>query len=42
MIMLVATAIFMPLILANTAWVFKVLFGRVTEDYVKDNPHTLY
>lgn len=42
MIMLVATAIFMPLILAYTAWVFKVLFGRVTEEYVKDNPHTLY
>lgn len=42
LIMLVATAIFMPLILAYTAWVFKVLFGRVTEAYVEDNPHTLY
>jgi cytochrome bd ubiquinol oxidase subunit II len=42
LIMLVATLIFMPLILAYTAWVFKVLFGRVTEAYVEDNPHTLY
>lgn len=41
-IMLIATLIFMPLILAYTAWVFKVLFGRVTEAYVEDNPHTLY
>jgi len=40
--MLVATLIFMPVILAYTAWVFKVLFGRVTEAYVEDNPHTLY
>ena len=42
LIMLVATVIFMPVILAYTAWVFKVLFGRVTEAYVEDNPHTLY
>ncbi len=41
-IMLIATLIFMPLILAYTAWVFKVLFGRVTEEYVEDNQHTLY
>lgn len=41
-IMLIATLIFMPLILAYTAWVFKVLFGRVTEAYVEENPHTLY
>jgi len=41
-IMLIATLIFMPLILAYTAWVFKVLFGRVTEEYVEDNQHTVY
>jgi len=42
LIMLIATLIFMPLILAYTAWVFKVLFGRVTEEYVEDNQHTVY
>jgi len=41
-IMLIATLIFMPLILTYTAWVFKVLFGRVTEEYVEDNQHTVY
>ncbi|MFB2533191.1 cytochrome d ubiquinol oxidase subunit II [Paracoccus sp. p4-l81] len=30
-VMLVVTAIFMPLILAYTAWVYKVLWGKVTE-----------
>lgn len=30
--MLVATAVFMPLILLYTSWVFKVLWGRVTSD----------
>ncbi len=31
-IMLVATVIFLPLILAYTAWVYRVLWGKVTED----------
>jgi hypothetical protein len=30
-VMLVVTVIFMPLILAYTAWVYKVLWGKVTE-----------
>ncbi|PKP83348.1 MAG: cytochrome d ubiquinol oxidase subunit II [Alphaproteobacteria bacterium HGW-Alphaproteobacteria-18] len=29
-IMLIATAIFLPIVLAYTAWVFKVLWGRIT------------
>jgi cytochrome d ubiquinol oxidase subunit II len=36
-VMLVVTAIFMPLILAYTAWVYKVLWGKVTEDDVTNN-----
>lgn len=35
-VMLVVTAIFMPLILAYTAWVYKVLWGKVTADDVTD------
>ncbi|MBV6271711.1 cytochrome d ubiquinol oxidase subunit II [Alcaligenaceae bacterium CGII-47] len=30
-VMLVATVIFMPIILAYTAWVYRVLWGKVTE-----------
>lgn len=41
-IMLVVTAIFMPLILLYTAWVYKVLWGKVTEDDVTGNSHTVY
>ncbi len=35
-VMLVATAIFLPMIMAYTAWVYKVLWGKVTEDQVTD------
>lgn len=34
-IMLVATLIFMPLVLAYTAWVYKVLRGKVTIDSIQ-------
>ncbi|TYB87939.1 cytochrome d ubiquinol oxidase subunit II [Oceaniovalibus sp. ACAM 378] len=36
-VMLVSTAIFMPIILAYTAWVYKVLWGKVTESDVTDS-----
>ncbi|HKL68972.1 cytochrome d ubiquinol oxidase subunit II [Salibaculum sp.] len=41
-IMLVVTAIFMPLILMYTAWVYKVLWGKVTEADVTENSDTVY
>ncbi len=41
-IMLVVTVIFMPLILMYTAWVYKVLWGKVTEADVTDNSHSVY
>ncbi len=31
-IMLIVTVIFVPLILAYTAWVYKVLWGRLTTE----------
>lgn len=36
-VMLVCAVIFMPLILAYTSWVYKVLWGKVTEDDVTQN-----
>ncbi|MCX7564994.1 cytochrome d ubiquinol oxidase subunit II [Sulfitobacter sp. F26169L] len=36
-VMLIATAFFMPIILAYTAWVYKVLWGKVTEADVTDS-----
>ncbi|MBV7393649.1 cytochrome d ubiquinol oxidase subunit II [Mameliella sediminis] len=41
-IMLVATVIFMPLILAYTAWVYRVLWGKVTDSQVTENADTVY
>lgn len=41
-IMLVATAIFLPIILLYTAWVFRVLRGKVTAGYVEQNSHDMY
>ncbi|MEO1043444.1 MAG: cytochrome d ubiquinol oxidase subunit II [Pseudomonadota bacterium] len=38
--MLVATMIFLPLILLYTAWVYKILFGRITLDDLHAAEHT--
>jgi cytochrome d ubiquinol oxidase subunit II len=37
-VMLLMTAVFLPLILLYTAWVYRVLFGRVTTAEVRSNP----
>lgn len=41
-IMLVCTVIFMPIILSYTAWVYKVLWGKVTEADVTEKSDSLY
>ncbi|MEM8729668.1 MAG: cytochrome d ubiquinol oxidase subunit II [Pseudomonadota bacterium] len=41
-IMLFATVIFMPIILAYTAWVYSVLWGKVTEEDVAEHSHSVY
>ncbi len=42
MIMLIATGIFLPIILLYTAFVYRVLRGKVTKDYVLENSKTAY
>jgi cytochrome bd ubiquinol oxidase subunit II len=42
LIMLAAVAVFLPLILAYTAFVYRVLRGRVTMAYVEENKSTIY
>ena len=37
-VMLLATVVLLPIVLIYTAWVYKVLFGRITTDDVKTNP----
>lgn len=41
-IMLVATLIFIPLIIYYTAWAYGVMSGKVTAAYVKKNDHSAY
>jgi cytochrome d ubiquinol oxidase subunit II len=41
-VMLVSTAIFLPLILVYTAWVYRVLWGKVTVTDVSSNSDTVY
>ncbi|MBU2959764.1 cytochrome d ubiquinol oxidase subunit II [Citreicella sp. C3M06] len=41
-VMLVAAVIFVPLIVMYTAWVYKVLWGKVTEDDVTSNSDSVY
>ncbi len=38
-IMLLATAVFLPIILAYTAWVYRVMSGPVTADSIGRNPN---
>ncbi|MEZ5714616.1 MAG: cytochrome d ubiquinol oxidase subunit II [Paracoccaceae bacterium] len=41
-VMLVVTLIFMPLILLYTAWVYKVLWGKVTVVDIERDGQSLY
>jgi len=40
--MLLATVVFMPIILAYTAWVYRVLWGKVGENDIKSAGHSAY
>jgi cytochrome d ubiquinol oxidase subunit II len=40
--MLFATAVFLPLVLLYTAWVYRVLRGPVTAAFVESNGHSIY
>lgn len=42
MIMLGVTVIFLPIIVAYTSWVYRVLRGRVTADYVEQSGSSVY
>ncbi len=41
-VMLLATAVFMPLVIVYTAFVYRVLRGKVTAEYVERNSTNLY
>lgn len=41
-IMLWATLIFMPMIILYTGWAYRVMAGKVTAAYVRENEHSAY
>ncbi|HVV40445.1 MAG TPA: cytochrome d ubiquinol oxidase subunit II [Nitrobacter sp.] len=41
-IMLFATAVFLPIILIYTSWVYRVLRGPVTAAFIEGNSHSVY
>jgi cytochrome bd ubiquinol oxidase subunit II len=41
-IMFWATVIFLPLIIIYTAWAYKVMSGKVTAAYIRENSHSVY
>lgn len=42
MIMFVVACIFVPLVLAYTAWSYYVMRGRLNEQQIRDNTHSMY
>ncbi len=41
-IMFWAVVIFMPLIIAYTGWAYRVMAGKVTADFIRENQHSAY
>ena len=41
-IMTIVAGIFVPIILAYTAWTYSKMFGRLDNKYIEDNSHSLY
>ncbi|MGZ5059558.1 MAG: cytochrome d ubiquinol oxidase subunit II [Methylobacter sp.] len=41
-LMLLATLIFLPIVLAYTTWVFRVLRGKITPEHIQQNNHSVY
>ena len=41
-IMFWATLIFMPIIIFYTSWAYRVMSGKVTSGYIKQNEHSAY
>lgn len=37
-----AVLVFLPIVLAYTVWVYRVMRGKVTEQHIDDNQHSMY
>jgi len=41
-LMFIAVVVFLPIVLAYTSWVYRVMRGKVTEEKIKEKTHTAY
>jgi cytochrome bd ubiquinol oxidase subunit II len=41
-IMLIATIVFLPIVLAYTSWVYRIMRGPVTAEHIRANPDSTY
>ena len=41
-LMFVAVIVFLPIVLAYTGWVYRVLRGKITEEKIEEETHTAY
>ncbi len=41
-LMFVAVVVFLPIVLAYTSWVYRVIRGKVTEEKIREETHTAY
>lgn len=41
-LMLLATLIFLPIVLVYTTWVFRILRGKITPEHIQQNDHSIY
>jgi cytochrome d ubiquinol oxidase subunit II len=41
-LMFLAVVVFLPIVLAYTSWVYRVMRGKVTEEKIREQTHTVY
>jgi cytochrome d ubiquinol oxidase subunit II len=41
-IMFWVVVLFLPVVIAYTAWVYRVMRGKVTVEQIREHPHSMY
>jgi cytochrome d ubiquinol oxidase subunit II len=41
-VMFIAVVVFLPIVLAYTSWVYRVMRGKITEEKIRQETHSAY
>ena len=41
-VMLVVTLVMLPIVLVYTGWAYRTMAGKITDEYIRENSHSLY